>query len=235
MAQVASGASRWASRIGIAALALFIVGPLAAHVGLLPALGGFVLFDLGGLLGIVALILGGISWLRGRGGAAGVALGALVTVCFFAIAVPARRFPPINDITTDPAQPPAFVRAGSLPSNSGRNMGYPGASFAEQQQKGYPALAPLRLSAPPDQAFQRVEAAARQMPDWEITRDDAGARALEGVATSRLFRFQDDFVIEVRADGGGSVVQMRSKSRDGKGDIGANAARIQAFFAAMRH
>ncbi len=222
MAQAASGASRWASRIGIAALALFIAGPLVAHIGLLPALGGFVLFDLGGLFGIVALIIGGITWLRGRGGAAGVALGALVTVLFFAIAVPARRFPPINDITTDPAQPPAFERAASLPSNAGRNMGYPG-------------LAPLRLNAPPDQAFQRVEAAARQMPDWEITRDDATARALEGVATSRLFRFQDDFVIEVRADGGGSVVQMRSKSRDGKGDIGANAARIQAFFAAMSH
>jgi uncharacterized protein DUF1499 len=25
-------------------------------------------------------------------------------------------------------------------------------------------------------------------------------------------------------------VQMRSKSRDGKGDVGANAARIRAFF-----
>jgi hypothetical protein len=27
---------------------------------------------------------------------------------------------------------------------------------------------------------------------------------------------------------------MRSKSRDGRGDIGANAARIRAFFEALR-
>ena len=68
----------------------------------------------------------------------------------------------------------------------------------------------------------------------EITRSDPAAHALEGISTTRLFRFHDDFVVEVRADDGGSVVQMRSKSRDGKGDIGANAARIKALFAQLR-
>ena len=80
----------------------------------------------------------------------------------------------------------------------------------------------------------RVEAAAKQMPNWEILRSDPGAHVLEGVATSSLFRFKDDFVVEVRAQDNGSVVQMRSKSRDGKGDIGANAARIKAFFAKLQ-
>ncbi len=57
-------------------------------------------------------------------------------------------------------------------------------------------------------------------------------RKIEGVDTSWLFRFKDDFVIEVRPDGAdGSLVHMRSKSRDGKGDVGANAKRIRAFFA----
>ena len=31
-------------------------------------------------------------------------------------------------------------------------------------------------------------------------------------------------------EAGGSVVQMRSKSRDGKGDFGINAKRIRRFF-----
>ena len=113
-------------------------------------------------------------------------------------------------------------------------MAYPGPSFAEQQRAGYPELAPLPMAGSPDDVFKRVEAAARQMPTWQITRRDPAAHALEGVDTTALFQFQDDFVIEVRPQGSGSVVQMRSKSRDGKGDIGANAARINAFFAKLK-
>jgi uncharacterized protein (DUF1499 family) len=49
-----------------------------------------------------------------------------------------------------------------------------------------------------------------------------------------LFHFKDDFVIEVRpSDGGGSRIEMRSKSRDGISDFGANARRIRAFFAML--
>jgi uncharacterized protein (DUF1499 family) len=68
------------------------------------------------------------------------------------------------------------------------------------------------------------------MEGWTITAERSADRALEGFATSKVFRFKDDFVVEVREANGGSVVHMRSKSRDGKGDIGANAARVQAFF-----
>jgi uncharacterized protein (DUF1499 family) len=152
---------------------------------------------------------------------------------FLTVAAPGRKFPPINDITTDTINPPQFVRAPSIGSNAGRDMGYAGAALAAQQQAGYANLAPLRLTAPPDEAFTQVEAAAQRMPGWEITRDDPAARAIEGVASSRLFRFKDDFVIEVRAQDDSSLVQMRSKSRDGKGDLGANAARINAFFATL--
>ena len=54
------------------------------------------------------------------------------------------------------------------------------------------------------------------------------------VKTDATSSAQDDFVVEVRPQDGGSVVQMRSKSRDGKGDVGANAARIKAFFEKLR-
>jgi uncharacterized protein (DUF1499 family) len=234
MADATSGTARWASLLATAAAVALVVGPLVAHFGILPALGGFVLFDLGGLLGLVALIMGIVGAVRGAGVGRGLLLGGAVTALFLAIAAPSRKYPPINDITTDTINPPQFAKAGTLDANQGRDMKYPGASFAAQQGAGYPDLAPLRLPAPPDQAFQRVEAAAKQMPNWEILRTDPGAHALEGVATSSLFRFKDDFVVEVRAQDGGSVVQMRSKSRDGKGDIGANAARIKAFFAKLQ-
>jgi uncharacterized protein (DUF1499 family) len=233
MAQGASSALWWAAVIGGTAVLGLVGGPLLAHLYIVPAMAGFVLFDLGGLLGVVALIAGVIAAVRGAGLGVGLALGVLVTATFLAVALPAGKFPPINDITTDTTNPPQFVKAATLGANVGRNLGYPGAAFAEQQRAGYPDLGPLTMKMPPDEAFRRAAAVARQMPAWEITRVDPAARALEGVATSRLFRFQDDFVVEVRPQGDGSVVEMRSKSRDGKGDIGANAARIKAFFARL--
>ncbi len=49
-----------------------------------------------------------------------------------------------------------------------------------------------------------------------------------------MLRFKDDVLVEVRPHPGGSEVAMRSKSRVGKGDLGANAKRIRAFLAALR-
>lgn len=236
MAQTTPSAARWAARLGAGGAAAFVVGPLLAHMQIVPAIVGFVLFDVGGLLGVIAVVLGIFASLRHGLGTAGwgLALGAAVTIGFFVIASSAGKFPRINDISTDTVNPPQFLRAGSLPGNQGRDMRYPGASFADQQRAGYPNLTPLRLIGSADDVFARVLAAAKQMPDWEITRVDASAHALEGVATSHLFRFRDDFVVEVRPQDGSSLVQMRSKSRDGKGDIGANAARIQAFYAKLK-
>jgi uncharacterized protein (DUF1499 family) len=224
----------WATRLGIAAVVAFVVGPVLAHLGVLPPRVGFLLFGLGGLLGIVAAVLGIIGALRGGGVSAGLVVGALVAAIFLVFAVPAGKVPPINDITTDTSTPPQFVAAGSIEANRGRDMKYPGPSFAEQQRGGYPDLAPLQLAASPDEVYARVEVVAKQMPTWQITRTDAAAHALEGVDTTQLFQFKDDFVIEVRPQNSGSLVQMRSKSRDGKGDVGANAARIRAFFEKLK-
>jgi uncharacterized protein (DUF1499 family) len=224
----------WAARLAMGALVAFVAGPVLAHFQVLPALAGFGLFVLGGLLGIIAAVLGIVRMARGGGTGAGLAVGIVLTITFLIVAAGGRNVPRINDITTDTANPPQFVAARSTAANQGRDMAYPGPSFAEQQRAGYPDLAPLKVAGSPDEVYKRVEATAKQMPTWQITRNDAAAHTLEGVDTTRLFRFQDDFVIEVRPQDGGSVVQMRSKSRDGKGDIGANAARIKAFFAKLR-
>ncbi|HVN83907.1 MAG TPA: DUF1499 domain-containing protein [Candidatus Binatia bacterium] len=236
MAQRASGAARWTRRFGVAALVAFVSGPMLAHLGLVRSLVGFVIFDLGGLLGLIATITGLVALVRGAGGAAlaGLIPAALVAIVFIKAATGAGGVPRINDITTNTAQPPEFVQAGSQPANVGRDMKYPGEGFARQQRAGYPTLAGLPLPGSPDEVYGRVLAAAKQMPTWQITHDNAAAHSLEGVDTTWLFRFQDDFVIEVRPRDGGSVVEMRSKSRDGKGDTGTNARRIEAFFATLR-
>ena len=222
-------------QLGTLGLACALAGPLAAHLGLVSPLVGFAVMALGLLLAIVSLVSGTIAVVRSGGGGAARAMlpGALVVgvIALVLVAGGGGGHPRINDITTDVASPPRFVHAPSLPANHGRDMGYPGASFAEQQQAGYGEIEALALPAPPPEAFARVQKAAHAMPGWEITREDAEALALEGTEASWVFGFVDDFVIEVRPAEGGSAVHMRSKSRDGQGDLGVNAARIETFFA----
>jgi len=136
--------------------------------------------------------------------------------------------PMINDITTTPDDPPSFRRVALLPENRGRDMTYPGKNISIQR-RAYPELKPVVRADPPESAYEAVLAAVRRMPRWNIIGVDAAARVVEAVATTGLMRFKDDVVIEVRPKGTGSAVHMRSKSRAGAGDFGANAARIHAF------
>ena len=111
-------------------------------------------------------------------------------------------------------------------------MGYPPGNVPIQRL-AYPDLAPLALAAPTDACFAKALAAAKAMPRWEIFAQDPSAGRLEAVATTALFRWRDDVVIEVRAAPDGCAVHMRSKSRAGRGDFGANAKRIRAYLALL--
>jgi len=145
----------------------------------------------------------------------------------------ARRLPPIHDVTTDTADPPVFVAVLPLRAGARNSAEYGGDSIAALQQRGYPDIRPLRLDVLPDSAFSRAEDAARAM-GWEIVAADAAARRIEATATTRWFGFKDDVVVRVRPDGDtGSRVDVRSVSRVGRSDVGANAARIRAYLARL--
>lgn len=141
-------------------------------------------------------------------------------------------FPLINDVTTTPEAPPAYVVLAQTAPNKGRDMGYPPGNVPVQRL-AYPDLAPLALREQPEACFARAAAAAKAMPRWEVVGEDAAARRLEAVAVTRLFRWRDDVVVEVRPAPGGCAVHVRSKSRAGRGDFGANAKRIRAFLSVL--
>jgi uncharacterized protein (DUF1499 family) len=142
----------------------------------------------------------------------------------------ARALPPIHDITTDLADPPPFVAVLPLRAGAPNSAEYGGDSVAVQQRRGYPDLAPLQVAAPPAVAFRRAADAARAM-GWEMVAADSAAGRVEATATTRWFGFKDDVVVRVRPDGAGSRVDVRSVSRVGGSDVGANAARIRAYLA----
>jgi uncharacterized protein (DUF1499 family) len=228
--------STWLGRLSIIAV---LLGPTLAHFEIVRPLAGFAIFGLGLLLAALCLLLGIVALAIGPAGTrastgGGLLPGVLVFLVVLAASGARSGIPSINDITTDTNDPPVFVHAQTLPENTGRDMSYPGESFASQQRAGYGDIEAVQLALPPDETFRRVAAAARSMNGWVITREDPANRALEGYDTSRLFHFKDDFVIVVRDANGQSVVHMRSKSRDGQGDVGTNAKRIRAFLAHVK-
>jgi uncharacterized protein (DUF1499 family) len=64
---------------------------------------------------------------------------------------------------------------------------------------------------------------------WRIAAEAPQEGRLEATATSLLFGFKDDIVVRVAADGAGSRIDVRSASRVGGSDFGANAARVREF------
>lgn len=157
-----------------------------------------------------------------------VAILALIV----AMVVLATRWPPIHDITTDTDDPPAF--AAVLPYRTGRvsPAAYDGPSAAAQQRRAYPDVRPLLVRASPADTFTAAAAVARDA-GWQIVGEDRDAGRIEAIATTRMMRFKDDVVIRIRAEGTGTRVDVRSKSRAGVGDLGTNARRITAFLIAL--
>jgi len=136
------------------------------------------------------------------------------------------KAPLINDVSTDLERPPAFrlARHGDLPSR-----------FVPIIRNHYADLEPLRTKHEPAAVFQAAQALASERKRWRITVSDSSAGHLEVIAITRVLRFRDDVVVRVAAgDIGETVVDMRSTSRLGRGDFGANAARIRAFVADLR-
>lgn len=136
--------------------------------------------------------------------------------------------PMINDISTDVDDPPQFSHLDAPP--------YPEANRPVQRD-AYPDLAGIVLPLPPGAAFERARDAAIDL-DWRIGSADApgedGSARLEAVATTPLFRFRDDVVVRLRAEGDGTRVDLRSRSRIGRHDLGTNAGRIRDFLNRMQ-
>jgi uncharacterized protein (DUF1499 family) len=68
---------------------------------------------------------------------------------------------------------------------------------------------------------------------WTIVAQDATRGRIEAYDRTRWYGFVDDIVIRLMAEGAGTRVDMRSASRVGISDLGKNAERIGAYFAAL--
>ena len=147
--------------------------------------------------------------------------------------VHARQVPGIHDITTDTDNPPVFVALAPKRVESPNGLDYGGPEVASAQKRAYPDLMTLYSPLAPEALFDRAQRAARDC-GWHVADADAQKLRIEAVATSWLYGFKDDIVVRIRSDAGGSRLDVRSASRVGRSDLGANAARIRKYLAELK-
>jgi uncharacterized protein (DUF1499 family) len=191
---------------GAAIVTLLASGP-GARLGLWDWRLGLGLLRYAAYLGIAAAAVSLVGLLiprtRGKTLVLALILGLASLAPPLAFQRQARSVPPINDISTDAA--------------------------SKAQKDAYPDIGPIVLAEPKEKAFARALAAAQAM-GWAIVARDPDAGRIEAVDTTLWFGFKDDVVVRVTAAaGGGSRVDVRSKSRVGRGDAGTNARRIRGF------
>ncbi|MFD1333771.1 DUF1499 domain-containing protein, partial [Methylopila musalis] len=186
---------------------------------------------LAGLAAVTAVLAMVVVWRTGvRGG--GRSFFALL-IAALTLAAPAYALsravatPSLDDVASDPADPPLFERArpGATP-----------ALDAGRQQAAYPDIAPLKLSVSPEEAVNLALGLMEQR-GWRLVGPTAYPRGgpprlrIEATARSAVLGLPADVALRARPDGDGAVVDMRSASRFEGLDLGANAERVQTFLA----
>jgi uncharacterized protein (DUF1499 family) len=196
----------------VAALLLGAAG-LGTRAGLWHFSTGFAMLRWAAYLGLAAAAAGSLMFLFSRYRVGGLAIllcavlvGAMVAAVPLGLQRRAYAVPLINEVTTE------ADKASPL------------------QMKAYPDIQPIIVEAPPGGAFTSAKAVAQEM-GWEVVSEDQKAGTIAAVATTFWFGFKDDVEIRVTPLGKNSRIDLRSKSRVGKGDAGANAKRIRAYLA----
>lgn len=224
---------RWPGYLAWVLLALLAIAVLTVRSGLWQE--GLMLYALTGLLSLLLLAAMALQsllprWREHRGAIVRRALPAVPGAVLLVLALLGDA-PPIHDISTDTDDPPTFETAPALRGRDSNSLAIK-ADVIARQLAAYPDLDTLRSPRPAASSYRLALLTARKL-GWEITRQDPNAGFIEAVASTRIMQFKDDVVIRVRTDAQGSLVDLRSVSRVGQSDLGANAKRIRAFRSAF--
>jgi fatty-acyl-CoA synthase len=167
-------------------------------------------------------------------------LGALIGVRAYS-----ESFPPLHDVATDWADPirlsQSLMQARGPDANpvdddpiiASSGGAYMNRRVAEVDADTCPSAQPVFLPVPPDQAFARAKAAL-QSEGLQIVTDDLAAGQVEAVAQDLWLGFADDTAIRIRSDPKGARVDLRSVSREGQNDLGANCRRVTKLIQAIQ-
>ncbi len=240
MAAASAALGFWLAAASLAALAL---APAGWRLGLWHYIVSFELIRYSAYGGLLAALislasLGGwarMSRLYRLIAIGGLLLGSVLAYMPWHYAQIAARLPVIHDITTDTVNPPVFWSVLSARRvEHAVPVEYGGPDVARQQLEAYPGIKPVLSDLPFSDAFERALAAAQAMPGWIDIAYDKKAGRIEASQRSFWMGFTDDVSIRVARRGDGSRIDVRSLSRQGQGDFGVNAARVEAYLAVLK-
>ena len=237
--------ARWSRRLAVFAAQVVIVSVLLHRFDLLKTPVATNLLAIGAFGGLVALALAGIAlvriWREGLLGGAHATVGALIGLLL--LAGPAWYLPDlltrpkINDISTDIQSPPQFEMISSLRAKDANPTAYPGIVFSEKQAEAYPDIRPMVLERSAEETFDLAREAVKRL-DWKIVSErkpEGGAPGrIEAVTNTLFMGYTDDIVVRVAARTGKAQIDVRSASRYGEHDFGANARRIRRLFTEVK-
>jgi uncharacterized protein (DUF1499 family) len=230
----------WSGRFGLFALVVAALSVIILRSALLEIEPSLATFAAALVFAALAILMAFASfiviWRQGLAGLRSAVLGLFLGLMLLAypsyLGYRATKLPAISDITTDPENPPRFDALARLRPRERNN--YPGAKTAALQRAAYGDIAPLQLSVPPKTIYD-VTLALITKRKWRVVdprpptpgRRDA---VIEAVAQTLIMGFRDDVVVRISPLGqGGSRVDVRSASRYGLHDFGANASRVRAL------
>ena len=193
-------------------------------------------------LGTAGAGLVAAAWLawRRRWGLAALTVVPCLAVAVAAVGVPwsymtrLDEVPVIHDVSTDTEDPPRF-QGLAVEIDDPVPGPYPGGETARLQRRAYPDVRPLVVDASYGEAYEAAAETAHAM-GWEPVRELSEEGRIEAVATTFWFGFKDDIAIRVRPaeDGGAVRIDVRSVSRVGQSDLGANAERVRTYLKKLR-
>lgn len=221
----------WTGYIAVTLLLLLPVSVLTVRSGAWQQ--GLLLYALSCLGCVLILGLCGVLLLLPRyANTRGAILGRMLValpgaVLLISLLAGRGDYPPIHDVTTDIKDPPVFTMAMAQRPEGANSLEIDPQAISAQQE-AYPDVQTIRTSLDIEAAFDRALAVAGDL-GWDIYHQDRNAGVIEAVETTEIMAFKDDIVIRLRSNAQGTKVDLRSVSRVGIGDIGANAKRIRAF------
>jgi uncharacterized protein (DUF1499 family) len=173
----------------------------------------------------------GVAGMGASLSAIGIAILLLAYPTF--LALKARNLPWIYDITTDPIDPPRYDTLAKARPRDANPIVYPGLVVAELQLEAYPDIEPLDADIDTRSAYNAALAVINRRR-WRVVEARAPDKGrpegrIEAVARTPIMGFRDDVIVRVRPFEGGARVDIRSSSRYGSFDFGANAARIRSL------
>lgn len=235
--------------LAVLGLLIYLVAALGYRLGILdlktalmtlPSKVGPVVFIAGIIVSLLSL---GLSWFVDP------KKGLLLSLIAFAIPLGGllkglgvqnklASLPAIHDITTDSENPPKFTQ--TIIDLRAKTDGVNTLEYLEKKDKPDGRL--VSLLQYETEAYRDIDTVQREerpavvygeakkligTKGWTVVTEDEENWILEATDTTFWYGFKDDIVIRIQPSrNGGSLIDMRSVSRIGRSDLGANAERI---------